>query len=133
MLLKFNKHIFKLLGGFSVIGLITTLLSLLMIFVFLKIVQTPLIITYVCIYTASILLSFILNSVFVFKSNLSVKNGLKYFLIYFSGMLLGTLLLWVFKKIIPLENYILGYLVLPFTMVWNFSFSFILLKPEKSC
>jgi putative flippase GtrA len=133
MLLKFNKHIFKLLGGFSVIGLITTLLSLLMIFVFLKIVQTPLIITYVCIYTASILLSFILNSVFVFKSNISVKNGLKYFLIYFSGMLLGTLLLWVFKKIIPLENYILGYLVLPFTMVWNFSFSFILLKPEKSC
>jgi putative flippase GtrA len=133
MIFNLNKHIFKLLGGFSVIGLITTLISLLMIFVFLKILKTPLIVTYVSIYTASILLSFILNSVFVFKSILSIKNGVKYFLIYFSGMLLGTLLLWVFKKIIPLENYILGYLVLPFTMVWNFSFSFLLLKPEKSC
>lgn len=133
MIFNLNKHIFKLLGGFSVIGLITTLISLLMIFVFLKILKTPLIFTYVSIYTASILLSFILNSVFVFKSILSIKNGVKYFLIYFSGMLLGTLLLWVFKKIIPLENYILGYLVLPFTMVWNFSFSFLLLKPEKSC
>jgi putative flippase GtrA len=133
MIFNLNKHIFKLLGGFSVIGLITTLISLLMIFVFLKILKTPLIVTYVSIYTASILLSFILNSVFVFKSILSIKNGVKYFLIYFSRMLLGTLLLWVFKKIIPLENYILGYLVLPFTMVWNFSFSFLLLKPEKSC
>jgi hypothetical protein len=48
-------------------------------------------------------------------------------------MLMGTLLLWIFKNTIPLENYILGYLVLPFTMAWNFAFSYKILKPVKSC
>lgn len=81
----------------------------------------------------TILLSFLLNSVFVFKSGLSFSNSIKYMIIYISGMLLGVLLLWILKKITPFENYILGYLAIPFTMVWNFSLSYKLFKPVKSC
>jgi putative flippase GtrA len=123
----------RLIGGFSLVGLVTTLLSLALIFIFLKLLQTPLILTYIGIYVATIVLSFILNSVLVFKSGLSFENGIRYLFVYLSGMLLGTLLLWVFKKTIPLENYLLGYLVLPFTMAWNFAFSYKILKPVKAC
>ncbi len=128
-----NKKFIKLLGGFSVVGITTTLLSLALIYILLKLMHTPLIVTYIGIYVSTILISFILNSVFVFESGLSFDNVFKYFLVYLSGMLLGTLLLWLFKKVIPVENYILGYTVLPFTMLWNFVFSFKLLKPVKSC
>lgn len=133
MRIDFKLYFIKLLGGFSLVGLVTTLLSLGLIYIFLKLLQTPLIITYIGIYLVTIILSFILNSIFVFKSGLSYGNGFKYFFVYISGMFLGVLLLWVFKRIIPLENYLLGYIVLPFTMVWNFTFSFKLLKPVKLC
>jgi putative flippase GtrA len=130
---NFKLNFVKLLGGFSLVGLVTTLLSLLLIYIFLKLLQTPLIVTYIGIYLVTILLSFILNSVFVFKSGLSLNNGYKYLAVYISGMLLGSILLWLFKKILPFENYILGYIVLPFTMIWNFALSYKLLKPVKSC
>jgi putative flippase GtrA len=133
MRINSNKNLIQLLGGFSVVGLFTTILSLALIYILLKLMHTPLIITYIGIYASTILLSFLLNSLFVFKSGLSFDNIFKYFLIYLSGMLFGTLLLWLFKKALPVENYILGYAVLPFTMMWNFSFSIKLLKPVKTC
>jgi putative flippase GtrA len=125
------NRLIKLFVGFSFVGLFTTLLSLALMFFFLKVLHTPLIITYIGIYFATILMSFLLNSRLVFKSNLSFANGIKYFIVYISGMLMGTLLLWLFKKILPFENYILGFLVLPFTMIWNFVFSYVILKPKK--
>ena len=133
MRINLNKNLIQLLGGFSVVGLITTILSLALIYILLKLMHTPLIVTYIGIYASTILLSFFLNSVFVFRSGLSFGNISKYFLIYLSGMFFGTLLLWLFKKALPVENYILGYAVLPFTMMWNFAFSFKLLKPVKTC
>lgn len=131
--MRTNFIIFKLLGGFSIVGVITTLISLVAIYVFLKVFQTPLIETYIIIYVVSIILSFLLNSLFVFKSSLSFNNGIKYSMVYFSGMMLGTMLLWVFEQILPYENYIIGYLVLPFTMVWNFILSYKILKPIQKC
>jgi dTDP-4-amino-4,6-dideoxygalactose transaminase/putative flippase GtrA len=129
--INLNANFIKLLGGFSLIGLFTTLLSLGLIYVFLKQLQTPLIVTYIGIYMVTIIISFILNSVFVFKSSLSLNKGLKYLVIYLGGMLLGTVLLLIFKKILKFDNYILGYIVLPFTMAWNFALSYKLLKPGK--
>jgi len=133
MLINLKKDLIKIFGGFSLIGIVTTLISLALIFIFLKLLQTPLIATYIGIYMVTILLSYFLNSILVFKSNLTFVNGIKYLAVYLSGMLVGTLILWVFKRTIPLENYILGYLVLPFTMAWNFAFTYNLLKPAKSC
>jgi putative flippase GtrA len=128
-----NMNFIKLLSGFSIVGLVSTVISLALIYVFLKIMQTPLLATYVIIYISTIFLSFLLNSVLVFKTGLSIDNVIRYFIVYLSGMLLGIILLWLFKKIIPVENYIIGYAVIPFTMIWNFVLSFKLLKPIKSC
>lgn len=130
---KINSHLLKLIGGFSVVGLLSTLVSLALLFVCLKQLKTPLIITYIGIYVSTTILSFVLNSIFVFRSGFSFNNGFKYLFVYLSGMLLATFLLWLFKKTILFENYILGYLVLPFTMLWNFALSYKILKPIKPC
>ena len=124
----FSRKMATIFAGFSGVGVITTLISLAAIYVFLELFQTPLILTYAIIYFLTILLSYFLNSLFVFKSPLNMKKALSYFLIYFGGMIVGIIILWIFKKTIPLEHYILAYLVLPITMLWNFVFSFKLFK-----
>lgn len=133
MRISVNNNIIKLFGSFSLVGLVTTLVSVALIFIFLKLLHTPLFVTYIGIYLATIVFSFLLNSIFVFKSDLSFGNGLKYFIVYLSGMLIGTLALWIDNKILPFENYFLGYLVLPFTTIWNFILSNKILKPFESC
>lgn len=133
MRISVNNNIIKLFGSFSFVGLVTTLVSVALIFIFLKLLHTPLFVTYIGIYLATIVFSFLLNSIFVFKSDLSFGNGLKYFIVYLSGMLIGTLALWIDNKILPFENYFLGYLVLPFTTIWNFILSNKILKPFESC
>ncbi len=128
MNINFRINFLKVLSGFTLVGIFINILSLLLVFIFLNLLNTPLIITYIGIYLGTLILSFILNSVLVFKSGLSLTNGVKYLIVYLSGMLFGALLLWYFKKTLEFENYILGYLVLPFTTAWNFSFSYLILK-----
>ena len=129
----FSRKIATIFAGFSGVGVITTLISLGAIYVFLELFQTPLILTYAIIYFLTILLSYFLNSLLVFKSPLAMKKGIKYFLIYLGGMLIGIVVLWLLKKTLSYDPYILAYLVLPVTMMWNFFFSFKLFKPKSSC
>lgn len=129
----FNSKIATIFAGFSGVGVITTLISLVAIYVFLELFQTPLIPTYAIIYFLTILLSYFLNSFFVFKSPLNMKKALGYFLIYLSGMLIGMLVLWILENTLPYDHYILAYFVLPVTMAWNFLLSFKLLKPQSKC
>jgi putative flippase GtrA len=123
----FKKPI-ALFAGFSLVGIITTVLSMVLLFVSLKILQTPLIATYISIYILTIFLSFYLNSKIVFKTNISLRNGYLYFIIYASGLALGALLLLVFKKLLPYENWILSYMIIPFTLTSNFILSYKVLK-----
>lgn len=123
-----SKKVLKIFAGFSVVGGVTTLLSLAALYVFLELFKTALIPTYAIIYFLTILLSYYANSVFVFKSTVEVKKTISYFCIYLSGMVVGMLLLWVFKATIPLDDYLLSYFVLPLTMAWNFLLSFRLFK-----
>jgi putative flippase GtrA len=129
----FSRKIATVFAGFSGVGVVTTLISLGAIYVFLEILQTPLILTYAIIYFLTILLSYFLNSLLVFKSPLAMKKGIKYFLIYLSGMLIGIVVLWLLKKTLSYDAYILAYLVLPVTMMWNFVLSFYLFKPNSLC
>lgn len=129
----FSRKIATIFAGFSGVGVITTLISLGAIYVFLEILQSPLILTYSIIYFLTILLSYFLNSLFVFKSPLAMKKGIKYFLIYLSGMLIGIVVLWLLKKTLSYDSYILAYLVLPVTMMWNFILSYYLFKPQIAC
>ncbi len=129
---RFSRKLATIIAGFSGVGIITTLVSLAAIYLFLEIFQTPLILTYSTIYFLTILLSYSLNSLLVFKSPLEFKKGIKYFLIYLSGMGIGIVVLWLLKKTLSFEPYILAYMVLPVTMMWNFIMSFYLFKPNTN-
>lgn len=116
------KKLFITFTGFSIVGIVCTIFSVAMIYLFLKVFKTPLIPTYVLIYLVTIVFSYLLNANLVFKKKQNNGQGLLYLFIYSSSMLLGVFLLWFFKKSLPFENWTLGYIVLPFTMIWNFLF-----------
>ncbi|SDR69369.1 GtrA-like protein [Gramella sp. MAR_2010_147] len=130
---QFNRKLVSIFAGFSGVGVITTLISIGAIYLFIEVFQTPLILTYSIIYFSTILLSYFMNSLFVFKSPLELKKGLMYFLIYLSGMLIGVLMLGLLKNILTFEHFILAYIVLPLTMLWNFILSFYLFKSKHIC
>ncbi len=127
------KNIFKVFTGFSLVGVLSTLITMCTLFIFLEYLRTPLIMTYMLIYFASILFSYFLNSRYVFKAKQSYKQGIGYFVIYLSGMLLGAGVLWILKNTLPYDHYILSYLVIPVTMAWNFILSYYLFKKEEKC
>ncbi len=126
-----KKHLTGFLT-FSTIGAFVTSLSLSANFVLLKFFKTPLIPTYVTIYIITILISFLLNSKYTFKSDISSSNLIRYYLIYGSGMMLGVVLLLFFKSLITFENWVYPFMVIPFTMLWNYSVSSKLLKKNQS-
>lgn len=129
----FNRKLISLFAGFSVVGAVTTLFSLGAIYVLLEIFETHLIFTYVFIYIITILLSYILNSYYVFKSSLGKNKAVKYFTIYISGMVIGVIVLWIFEATLPFKEFILAFMVLPITMMWNFVLSLKLFKNKHKC
>ena len=121
---KVNKRLivwFRKLGKYSVVGGGVTVISLSLNFVFLKYLETPLIPTYVTIYLFTIMISYLLNSKFTFKIGWSFKNMLRYYTIYLSGIVIGVVLLSIFKYFIPAENWVYPFMVIPFTTIWNFT------------
>ncbi|WP_394804427.1 GtrA family protein [Portibacter lacus] len=102
-------------------GAVVTSLSLSTNFVLLKYFETPLFLTYICVYAFSIMLSFLLNSTFTFKTVIKVKNMITYYSIYITGLILGVLIMKLFTHFLSFENYIYPFLVLPFTTIWNFT------------
>lgn len=105
---------------FSAVGAIVTPLSLGSNFIFLKYLETPLYLTYTCIYAVSILLSFLLNSRFTFRTAIKLQNLVRYYGIYVSGILIGILLISVLKSFTNYENWVYPFMSLPFTTFWNF-------------
>ena len=116
---------------FTQVGVFITFISLLLSFFFLKIIKTPLISTYVILYVVMIIFSFILNSYYTFKTKATSFKLLLYFGSYGISMLLGVFLLSFFRRVLPFENWILAYFVIPFTMFSNFMLSVFLFKVKK--
>ncbi len=123
--------IIKEFSRFAKVGIFITLLSLGLSYIFLKIIGTPLIITYVLLYLAMIFLSFLLNSSYTFKAKRNTKRLILYYGSYGISMLLGVFLLSFFRKALPFENWILAYLVIPFTMTSNFVLSSFVFKTKN--
>ena len=117
------RQIIKRFIKFAKVGAFVTGLTLLMNYLFLKIIGTALIPTYVLIYLSMISLSFLLNSKYTFKAKRNIKRLFLYYGSYGTSMLLGVLLLSIFKALLPFENWILSYMVIPFTMTSNFILS----------
>ena len=126
------KNYLIVFSKFVRVGVFITILSLILSYLFLKIIGTPLIITYVALYILMIFLSFTLNTKYTFKSKRNASNLLLYYTSYVISMLIGIVLLSVFRYLTNLENWMLAYMVLPFTMTSNFILSSLLLKKDAN-
>jgi len=108
---------------FGGVGAFVTISSIISSFFWLKIVETPLYLTYFFNYSFFILVSYSLNRWVTFKAEFSLRSLFLYYLVYLSGMLLGLFLLFIFKSLISLENWIYAFMVVPFTMTTNYILS----------
>ena len=116
------EEVFK----FSIVGIVKTFGGLGLNFIFLKYFKTPLILTYTCVYLFMILISYYLTKFFVFKKRLNSKGLFLYFLIYISSWGLGVGLLSLIRDQIVLENWIYPFLVIPFTLTFNYILVYLL-------
>ena len=117
-----DKHLFKVLG-FSIVGVLMTLLSMLLIWVCNDIFALDIYVSYVLVYGLTIILSCILNAHYVWRHTIAFIDVIKYFAIYLSSMILGLGIIYVLELIFPKANHtILTYCALPFTYAWNYCF-----------
>lgn len=117
------KTIILRLSGFSVIGLISTVLSTLMFILLNEILGINGYVSYVTVYVVTIFFSYFANAIFVYKTEPRFLACVGFFATYVSGMFVGVVLLALFKYLFPATRYfILGFAVLPFTTAWNFMF-----------
>lgn len=110
-------------SGFSVVGIVITLFSILLLYVFIESFKLNLYISYITVYILSIAGSYFLNGKLVFKKGLSISTYFLYNLIYGSSLLIGLLSLYVFQVLFNFNDFINSLLPLPFTMTWNFLFT----------
>lgn len=114
---------------FVIVGGFVTVLSLALAYVFLKWLNTPLIPTYVLLYASTILLSYFLNSSYTFKAGKDLRSLLLFYGSYILTLVCGTLALGLLRRYLKYENWVLAFMVVPFTMVVNFILSSFIFKP----
>jgi putative flippase GtrA len=117
------KLIIKKFLSFATIGALLTIVSLGSITICLKYYDTPLQMTYIIINLITILISFYLNSKYTFKSEITLNNSIRYYAIYLTSMGIGTLLLGYFSSVFNYEKWIYPFMVIPFTLLFNFLMS----------
>lgn len=120
-LISFTKEsILAQFIGFSSVGLVVTLVSIGLSYICLVWVGIPLLYSYILVNLICIALSYLLNARYVFHSALMLYDLFKYYLVYSSGMAIGSMLLMVLKRYLSLHNFVLTLLVIPVTLTWNF-------------
>ena len=109
--------------GFSIVGVVVTLFSMALMYLFNEWLSINVFVTYVLVYILSILLSYVLNNYFVFKAKNSAKAIGLYYVIYILSLLLGLAILKLYSVLLPSWNAtLISYMVIPFTMLFNFIF-----------
>ena len=117
-----NKHVRRMVG-FSLVGVIATLVSMAMIYVMNEWLHWNPYVSYVVSTLLSILLSYVLNMLKVFSTQFSWKALGLYYLTYLSSTILGMLVLWFYLWLFPTWNAtLLSYMVIPITMIYNYIF-----------
>jgi len=123
-LLKHPKHkkIAKRFLGFGSVGLFITLLGNLFLYILLELLNWNVYLAYPLIYMINICIAYYLNGKLVFKQSFNWKHLGGFYIAYLSGMLIGLIVLTLFRAILPYSDFVLTVLTLPFTIVWNFTF-----------
>ena len=116
-----NRYL-KYFAGFTSVGIIITIVSLLSTIFLIEIIKISLLIAYPLIYIVSILASYYLNKDLVFKFRGKENRLFLYFTIYLTSMLLGLVLIYMLKKISNIPESIVAILILPLTTIYNFVF-----------
>jgi len=103
---------------------VVTFLSMLLLYLFNEWIICEVYISYALSYVITIGVSYVLNMLYVFRTKLTLKGILLYYMVYISSMLLGLGLLWLFTILLPnLNRTIISYMVIPFTMIYNYLFA----------
>ena len=114
------KQFIKYLG----VGTINTLITSLVIFIFMKFTNSGLYLSNVLGYIFGLLSSYILNSLFVFKSNniLKKKEFIKFIIVFLSAYTLNIISLYILSKIIYIGEYLSQYISM---MIYSLSFFYL--------
>lgn len=125
----FLKNHIKKLTGFSLVGIVVTLVSLLLLYICNELLSFNLYLAYFISYFLSILLSYFLNACLVWKVCPSLGAIVKYFVIYLLSMLIGLGILYALESFLVEWNHtLISFLTVPFTMLWNYIFVNIILS-----
>lgn len=116
---------------FSLVGIIVTLLSSVLSYLFLELLYTPLVPTYILLYISTIFLSYKLNAAFTFKAKQDLSGLIKFYGVYIIGLALGSVLVVLFRKWFTFTNWVITVMVLPFTTLSNFILSTLIFKNKR--
>lgn len=117
-----NKEFIK----FLIVGVINTFSSYVIYLMFITFMTYN--VSYTLSYFCGIVISYILNSVFVFKVNLTLKNAFKFPLVYIVQYLLNIILLNVFVKYTIINEVFAPILIIIISVPLTFVLSKIILK-----
>ncbi len=113
---------------FLLVGGGVTIISLILSYIFLKLIGTPLMITYVLIYISTIFLSYLLNANYTFSKQKNFASLLQFYGTYIITLACGTGGLHLLRKLLPFENWVLIFFILPVTTIVNFVLSSVIFK-----
>ena len=116
---------------FSLVGAFVMLLSIAVSYLFLELLKTPLVPTYILLYISTIFLSYKLNAVFTFKARQDLSGLIKFYGVYLIGLALGSVLVVLFRKWFPFTNWVISIMVLPFTTLSNYILSALIFKNKR--
>ena len=126
-------HLLKAFTGFCSIGAVMTVISMGFIAITNEILFWNPEASYVFAYITTLLLSYFLNSKYVFHSSFNLTKLFSYCATYISGMLLGMLLIKIGITLLPrINETLISYAVIPVTLVWNFIFINRILTMKKA-
>lgn len=126
------KSLIRKAMSFASVGMICTGIGLSLNFILLRFFETPLRLTYFCVYSLNTLLSYYLNTHFTFKAQRTSTRLIAYYGIYLSAMGVGLGMLTLYKLLLPFPNWVFPFMVVPVTMTWNFLWSSLLLDRKAS-
>lgn len=129
---KIAHNLVRNLVGFSIVGVVVTVFSMVLLYLFNDVFNMNAYVAYVTAYMLSILLSYYLNARKVYKTDTNWHKLVLYFIVYLSSMALGVVMLRFFIYLLPEWNKtILSYMVIPFTTIYNFIFVSWILRGKK--
>lgn len=127
--------------GFAIVGITMTMVTIVLNYVLLKVLDFHLMTTYIVVGVLTIFFSYLLNTFTVFKQKFSIVTMFIYYGIYLSGMVIGALVLSLLNHtlteshfpqfLLEYRKFILSIMPIPVTLVWNFAFTSRIMKNKK--